>query len=70
VIGDADLVDRFVDGLRVLGTKQLGRTKSAMVFGDLDDEWRGRARAAGLDLGPLALQDLFVHLTEPSGDRS
>ena len=70
VIGDADLVDRYVDGLRVLGTKQLGRTKSAMVYGELDDEWRGRARAAGLDLGPLALQDLFVHLTEPSGDRS
>jgi ABC-2 type transport system ATP-binding protein len=41
-----------------------------MVFGDLDDEWRSRVRAAGLDLGPLALQDLFVHLTEPSGDRS
>lgn len=70
VTGDAELVDRFVDGLRVLGAKELGRTKSAMVFGELDDEWRGRARAAGLDLGPLALQDLFVHLTEPSGDRS
>lgn len=70
VTGDAELVDRFVDGLRVLGAKELGRTKSAMVFGELDDEWRGRARAAGLDLGPLALQDLFVHLTEPSGERS
>lgn len=70
VTGDAAVVDRFVDGLRVLGAKELGRTKSAMVFGELDDEWRGRARAAGLDLGPLALQDLFVHLTEPSGERS
>jgi ABC-2 type transport system ATP-binding protein len=26
-----------------------------------------RARGAGLDLGPVALQDLFVHLTQPSG---
>jgi ABC-2 type transport system ATP-binding protein len=69
VTGDAEVVDRFVDGLRVLGEKRLGRTKSAMVYGDLDAEQRAGASAAGLDLGPLALQDLFVHLTEP-GDPS
>jgi ABC-2 type transport system ATP-binding protein len=55
--------------MRVLGEKSLGRTKSAMVYGSLDDERRAQADAAGLDLGPLALQDLFVHLTEPTGDR-
>ncbi|OLF19009.1 ATP-binding cassette domain-containing protein [Actinophytocola xanthii] len=69
VTGDAELVDRFVAGMRVLGEKRLGRTKSAMVYGELDDERRAQASAAGLDLGPLALQDLFVHLTEPTGDR-
>lgn len=69
VTGDAEQVDRFVAGLRVLGEKSLGRTKSAMVYGELDDDRLARARAAGLDLGPLALQDLFVHLTEPTGDR-
>jgi ABC-2 type transport system ATP-binding protein len=69
VTGDIEAVDRFVAGMRVLGEKSLGRTKSAMVYGSLDDARRAEAQAAGLDLGPLALQDLFVHLTEPTGDR-
>jgi ABC-2 type transport system ATP-binding protein len=69
VTGDVEDVDRFVAGMRVLGEKSLGRTKSAMVYGALDDDRRAQAKAAGLDLGPLALQDLFVHLTEPTGDR-
>jgi len=63
VSGDAELVDSFTPGLRVLGEKTLGRAKSATVYGPLDDERRARARAAGLDLDPIALQDLFVHLT-------
>ena len=65
VTGPADVVDRFADGLTVLGKKTLGPTKSVMVYGPLDDAYRERARSAGLDIGPIALQDLFVHLTEP-----
>jgi ABC-2 type transport system ATP-binding protein len=67
VTGPADVVDRFADGLTVLGKKTLGPTKSVMVYGALDDTYRQRARQAGLDVGPLAVQDLFVHLTEPKG---
>jgi ABC-2 type transport system ATP-binding protein len=67
VTGSAPRVDRFVadlgPGATVLGTQQLGPTKSIAVYGDLDDERRAAARAAGLDLGPISLQDLFVHLT-------
>jgi ABC-2 type transport system ATP-binding protein len=63
VTGDATLVDSFTLGLDVLGEKTLGRTKSAMVYGPLDDRRRAQAREVGLDLGPIALQDLFVHLT-------
>jgi ABC-2 type transport system ATP-binding protein len=37
------------------------------VYGGLDEAHRRQARDAGLDLGPVALQDLFVHLTEPTG---
>jgi ABC-2 type transport system ATP-binding protein len=47
--------------------RQLGPTKSAMVYGRLDERDRRQARDAGLDLGPVALQDLFVHLTQPTG---
>jgi ABC-2 type transport system ATP-binding protein len=67
VTGPAEAVDRFVAGHTVLGERQLGRTKSAMVYGGLDDSHRRQARDAGLDLGPIALQELFVHLTRPSG---
>lgn len=64
VTGPASLVDDFGTGLTVLGEKTLGPTKSAMIYGDFDDERRRAARAAGLDLGPVAVQDLFIHLTE------
>jgi ABC-2 type transport system ATP-binding protein len=64
VTGPSDAVDRFVDGLTVLNERQLGGTKSAMVYGGLENGRLEQARAAGLELGPIALQDLFVHLTE------
>jgi len=63
VTGDATLVDSFTLGLEVLGERTLGRTKSAMVYGQLDEKRRAQAREVGLDLDPIALQDLFVHLT-------
>jgi ABC-2 type transport system ATP-binding protein len=67
VTGPADAVDAFVGDLTVLHARTLGRTKSATVYGALDDGHRRRAREAGLDLNAIALQDLFVHLTEPTG---
>jgi len=70
VTGPAGRVDRFVRELgpdaAVLGTQELGPTRSTAVYGDLADDQRGAARTAGLELGPISLQDLFVHLTEPT----
>lgn len=63
IIGPADRVDRFVEGMTVLNVKELGRTKAAVVYGDLGNGRRDEALSAGLDLEPIALQDLFVHLT-------
>jgi ABC-2 type transport system ATP-binding protein len=68
VTGPADEVDRLIDGQRVLGVKSLGPTKSATLHGPVDDAFRDRARRAGLELGPIGLQDLFVHLTRRSGE--
>ncbi|MGH3392097.1 MAG: ATP-binding cassette domain-containing protein [Actinomadura sp.] len=71
VTGPAEHVDTFTAGLTVLGTRQLGRTKSAMVYTDLDDTQRRKATEAGLELGPIAMQDLFIHLTgaaRPTGE--
>jgi len=67
VTGPAGQVDEFIAGLTVLNEKQLGRTKSAIVYGLLGAGQRQQARAAGLDLEPIALQDLFVYLTTAKG---
>lgn len=65
VTGPADAVDAFVAGRTVLGTQRLGRTSQVTLRGALDATDVDRARAAGLELGPVPLQDLFVHLTDP-----
>lgn len=63
ITGPADGVDAFTAGMRVVGRRSLGRTTSAMVMASLNADQRRQASAAGLDLAPIALQDLFVHLT-------
>jgi ABC-2 type transport system ATP-binding protein len=63
ITGPADRVDAFTTGMRVIGRRSLGRTASAMVLAALPSGQRREAEAAGLDLAPIALQDLFVHLT-------
>lgn len=60
-------MERHIGGLTVIGERQLGRTRSVMVYGSLDEARARQMREAGLDLEPLALQDLFVHLTAPKG---
>ncbi|MCK9874170.1 ABC transporter ATP-binding protein [Nocardiopsis dassonvillei] len=63
IIGPADRVDEVAEGLNILDERRLGQTKSLTVFGELDDGARRRAREAGLDVGPLGLEQLFIHLT-------
>jgi len=65
VVGPAATVDRFVSGLTVLAERRLGATTSATVYGRLNRERERDAAAAGLSLGPVGLQDLFIHLTSP-----
>jgi ABC-2 type transport system ATP-binding protein len=66
LVGPATLVDELTGGLVVLAEQRLGQTKATTVFGDLDDSLRDKAADAGLELGPVGLQDLFVHLTHPT----
>lgn len=63
VTGPADAVDAFVVGHRVIGRRALGRTAQATVFGGLTPEQAAAAHAAGLEIGGVDLQDLFVDLT-------
>lgn len=67
VTGHEDDVDAFVQGREVIGERQLGRTKSAMIFGSIDDAFADEARAANLDIEALGIQDLFVYLTQSKG---
>jgi ABC-2 type transport system ATP-binding protein len=68
VTGSLAAVDRFTAGRTVLAEKQLGPTKQATIYGVLDERDRAAARAAGLELGPVGLQELFVHLTAARED--
>jgi ABC-2 type transport system ATP-binding protein len=63
VVGPAETVDRFAEGLTVLSEQRLGPTKSVTVLGHLGPERRLAAQALDLHLDPVGLQDLFVHLT-------
>jgi ABC-2 type transport system ATP-binding protein len=70
ITGPAQLVDETLGGLEPLSEQRLGDTKAAVVWGPQINGVRERARAAGLELGPVPLQDLFVHLTaRPREDR-
>jgi ABC-2 type transport system ATP-binding protein len=68
VTGAPEAVAAFVSGRTVLAERRLGPTRSVTVYGRLDEADRARARAAGLELGPVGLQDLFVHLTGATTD--
>lgn len=63
--GPADAVDGLVAGLEVLAEQRLGATKSVTVASKPDAAARERAAAAGVETGPVGLQDLFIHLTNP-----
>lgn len=62
--GPSAAVGHLVDGHRVIGSRDLGPTRQVTLFGGLDEATLGRARAAGVDVGAVPLQDLFIHLTE------
>lgn len=64
ITGAADQVDAFVSGLKILNEQKLGGTKSVMVYGAISEEEQQKAQQLGLEIGPVSLQDLFIHLTE------
>ncbi|WP_010146724.1 ATP-binding cassette domain-containing protein [Serinicoccus profundi] len=63
VTGRADLVEAATQGLRTVGRRDLGPTREATVLGSAHEPWAAEAQRQGLQLGPVPLQDLFIHLT-------
>ncbi|MFC3494221.1 ATP-binding cassette domain-containing protein [Glycomyces rhizosphaerae] len=64
--GPTAAVDSLTASLEVLAEQQLGGTKSTTIAAALDPGMRERASAAGVEIGPVGLQDLFIHLTDPT----
>lgn len=64
IIGHFEKVDQFVGTMMQVNTQQLGNTKSVTIIGELSDAQREEASHKGLEVGPVALQDLFIYITE------
>lgn len=64
ITGNAELVDEFVRTKKQLNVETLGRTKAVTIFGELTELEKREARDAGLEVAPVSLHDLFIHLTE------
>jgi ABC-2 type transport system ATP-binding protein len=62
IAGPAEAVDRAVAGLEVIHRERLGGFVSATVAGITEQVTRD-ARAAGLEVGPVSLQQLIIRQT-------
>ena len=63
--GPVAAVEELARGRRELHRQRLGATVQVTIEGAPDDGTAAAARAAGVELGSLPLQDLFVRLTQP-----
>ena len=72
LIGAADTVRELTDFRQVLHTESLGRLTRTTVWGALEEHEEQRARTRGVEVVPVSLQQLIVHLTSGtvSADRN
>lgn len=64
LIGNAAVVDGFVRDKKIIHVEQLGSTKAITIYGSLSDQEHRKALDLGLDMSPITLHELFVHLTK------
>ncbi|MWB98893.1 ABC transporter ATP-binding protein [Agromyces seonyuensis] len=63
VAGPSAAVEQFVDGREVMARDRIGGLASATIDGRLTAPERAEAARLGLELAPVSLQQLVVHLT-------
>lgn len=68
VVGAASKAEAFAMGRMTIHREQIGGMMSVTFMGRLDAEDRKQAEQLGLELAPVSLQQLIVHLT--SGKRN
>lgn len=66
ITGLADEVDQLVTSYNQVHEKRLGNIKEVTIFGKNIESLRENAAGANVEIGPIALQQLFNHLTEGS----
>lgn len=64
VTGRTDAVDHFARDHSVINRKTLGDTAAVMLYGNLAEQDQAAAAELGLELSPVSLQELFIHLTK------
>ncbi|WP_096271523.1 ATP-binding cassette domain-containing protein [Paucisalibacillus globulus] len=64
ITGNVELVDEFVQTKKQIHVEQLGSTKAVTIYGELTKIDKTTARELGLEIGPITLHELFVHLTK------
>jgi ABC-2 type transport system ATP-binding protein len=69
VVGPAGKVDTFTAGMEIIDRAPLGSLVSATLMSNGDPEDRKQAQALGLELAPVSLQQLIVHLTRGKYER-
>lgn len=68
IAGASSAVDAFTTGRTIIGRESLGGLASVTIDGRLDHSERARATENGLELAPVSLQQLIVHLTGDLAD--
>ncbi|QBD76859.1 ABC transporter ATP-binding protein [Ktedonosporobacter rubrisoli] len=63
VAGTAGKVEAFVSGKTVVAREALGGLASVTLMGRLEARERAQAEDLGLELAPVSLQQLIIHLT-------
>jgi ABC-2 type transport system ATP-binding protein len=69
IVGPATKVDAFAADKEIIDRQPLGGLVSATLMSHGDPEDRRQAEALGLELAPVSLQQLIVHLTRGQYDR-
>lgn len=69
VAGKSAKVEEFAAGRRVIHRGAFGSLASAAFLGELDGVTRRQASELGLEIAPVSLQQLIVHLTGGNSER-
>lgn len=65
LVGRADAVSEAAAGREVLQHEEMGRIVRTTMMGELSDEQRQRLHEQDVDVLPVSLQQLIVHMTTP-----